>query len=65
MFQNKAVLTALVDAFAGATILIVTRFFPEWREFTVSMWAILQPLAVALIAYYAVEPVREALARIK
>ena len=65
MFQNKAVLTALVDAFAGVVVLVVGRFYPEWSDFVIQLWAILQPLALALIAHFAVEPVRVALKRLR
>jgi hypothetical protein len=61
MFKSKAILTALVDAVAGVIILVINRFWPEWSEFTISLWGVMQPLALALIAHYAVEPVRACL----
>jgi len=63
MFRNKAILTALVDSIVIVITLVVARFAPEEKEFIVSILAGLQPLALALIAYYAVEPVRSFLAR--
>jgi uncharacterized protein involved in cysteine biosynthesis len=63
MFKNKAILTALVDAVTGIITIVVAKFAPDWSQFVVSLWGVCQPLALALIAYYAVEPVRSFLAR--
>lgn len=65
MLRSKAFLTALVDAVVGVVMLVVNQFFPQYEGLAIQVWALIQPVVAAIIAYYAAEPVRALLARLR
>ena len=64
LWSSRAFWTAVVDAAVGIIFLVVGTLYPQHMDLMVKMWALLQPIVVAIIAAYTTDELAQKIVRL-